>query len=76
MEILRFGIKGCETVITCLDRIVQKCAEQGFKKVEMGIAHRGRLSIFHSILKEPLGAICQELSGTNNTFHVKLIFHN
>lgn len=37
-------------------------AELGVEGVELGMAHRGRLNVLATLMKKPLGAICNEFT--------------
>lgn len=48
----RFSIEGGESLITCLDRIIESGAELGVEQIVMGMAHRGRLNVLHNIYRK------------------------
>ncbi|GMH36461.1 hypothetical protein BSKO_04329 [Bryopsis sp. KO-2023] len=66
----RFGVEGCESVLSGMRTIIQRCGEHGVSKVEIGIAHRGRLNILCNLLEKPLGAVCREMDGQQSQLHV------
>ena len=41
----RFGLEGGESLIPCLDEIIQSTGKYGTKEVVIGMAHRGRLNV-------------------------------
>src|SRR6185436_784559 len=40
----RFSLEGGETLIPCMDEIVQRVGSQGVDEVVIGMSHRGRLN--------------------------------
>ncbi len=55
----RFGLEGGESLIPCLDELVQRAGRDGAKELVIGMAHRGRLNVLVNIFgKNP-----QELFG-------------
>ena len=53
-----------------LEAIARRCAELGVTRVEMGMAHRGRLNVLHNVLRKPMGLICSEMEGAFSEVHV------
>lgn len=45
----RFSLEGGESLIPCLDRMIEVAANNGCEQVVMGMAHRGRLNVLHNI---------------------------
>ncbi|MFP5384173.1 MAG: 2-oxoglutarate dehydrogenase E1 component [Gammaproteobacteria bacterium] len=41
----RFGLEGGESLIPCVDEIIQRGGSYGLKEVVLGMAHRGRLNV-------------------------------
>ncbi|MDY6891852.1 MAG: 2-oxoglutarate dehydrogenase E1 component [Pseudomonadota bacterium] len=41
----RFGLEGGESLIPCLDELVQRAGRDGAKELVIGMAHRGRLNV-------------------------------
>jgi len=66
----RFGIEGCEAVIPGLEALVRHAGEMGVSRIEMGMAHRGRLNVLHNVLGKPMGMICSEMDGAFSDVHV------
>ncbi|KAL3139978.1 hypothetical protein ABBQ38_004265 [Trebouxia sp. C0009 RCD-2024] len=66
----RFGVEGCEAVLVGLDTLVARCAQQGVRRIELGMPHRGRLNVLCNILKKPPGALYGEMEGGQSEFHV------
>ena len=57
----RFGLEGAEALIPGLQSLVETAAERGVEQIVVGMAHRGRLNILHSVFAKPLAAICAEM---------------
>ncbi|CAM6044651.1 unnamed protein product [Sphagnum compactum] len=56
----RFGIEGCESLIPGLFALIERAAETGVEAIELGMSHRGRLNVLHTLLSKPLGSIVTE----------------
>lgn len=63
----RFGLDGAESLIPCINEIIEQSAVLGVKEVVLGMAHRGRLNLLANILQKPLEAIFSEFLGNSNT---------
>ncbi|MCJ7839043.1 MAG: thiamine pyrophosphate-dependent enzyme, partial [Burkholderiales bacterium] len=46
----RFSLEGGESVIPCVDELVQRCGSQGVEEIVIGMAHRGRLNVLVNVL--------------------------
>ena len=66
----RFGLEGCEALIPGLQAGCARLAVHGVQRVEIGMAHRGRLNVLHNLLDKSLGALCSEMEGHQSEFHV------
>ena len=66
----RFGIEGCEALIPGLIAIARKSSELGVTRIELGMAHRGRLNVLHQLVGKDLGQICSEMEGQSSEVHV------
>ena len=55
-------MEGGETLIPCLDSIVQNCPALGVDEIVMGMAHRGRLNVLANILEKSYAFIFEEFS--------------
>src|SRR5216110_65715 len=58
----RFSLQGAEGLMVVLDRLLQKCPEEGVEEICMGMAHRGRLNVLANFLKKSLQVIFTEFS--------------
>src|SRR5437588_6807543 len=58
----RFSLQGAEGLMVVLDRLLQKCPENGVEEICMGMAHRGRLNVLANFLKKSLQVIFTEFS--------------
>lgn len=58
----RFSLEGSETLIPCLDGLVEKCPAFGVREVVMGMAHRGRLNVLANIMRKSYEFIFKEFS--------------
>ena len=63
-------MEGCEAVLVGLETLVARCAQQGVRRIELGMPHRGRLNVLCNILKKPPGALYGEMEGGQSEFHV------
>jgi 2-oxoglutarate dehydrogenase E1 component len=66
----RFGLEGCEVLLPGLLTLVDRCSQHGVMRIEMGMAHRGRLNLLVNLLNKPLGALCTEMEGRQSDWHV------
>ncbi len=64
----RFSIEGGESLIPCLDRIIEVAAQRGGNGIVMGMAHRGRLNVLHNIFGKRAESIFTEFE--DNYEHV------
>jgi len=46
----RFSLEGGESVIACVDELIQRGGSQGVQEIVIGMAHRGRLNILVNVL--------------------------
>lgn len=58
----RFSLEGAETLIACLDALIQKSPEVGLKEIVIGMAHRGRLNVLGNIMRKSCNFIFREFS--------------
>ncbi|MCH6256193.1 2-oxoglutarate dehydrogenase E1 component [Puniceicoccaceae bacterium K14] len=58
----RFSLEGGETLIPCLDNMLEHCGKLGIKEIVMGMAHRGRLNVLANTLKKSYDFIFKEFT--------------
>ncbi|EGD82902.1 hypothetical protein PTSG_03534 [Salpingoeca rosetta] len=66
----RFGIEGCESFIPGMETVIRRSSELGVSDIFIGMAHRGRLAVLHTIMGKAMGAICCEMKERHSPFHV------
>eukprot|EP01147_Barroeca_monosierra_P005480 gene5480-7180_t len=66
----RFGIEGSEAFIPGLETVIRRSGELGVSDIYVGMAHRGRLAVLHTIMGKAMGAICCEMKERHSPFHV------
>jgi len=72
----RFGLEGCEVVLPAIKDVIEQCSLDGVEKVEIGMAHRGRLNVLCNVLRKPFGALCYGLAGTRSDINVgDVLYH-
>jgi len=59
----RFSLEGGETVIACMDEVVQRAGVQGIEEVVIGMAHRGRLNVLVNTLGKSPKELFAEFEG-------------
>lgn len=63
-------LDGCEALIPGLFQLCHRSAEHGVERVQLGMAHRGRLNVLSNLLGKPMGLICAEMRENISEFHV------
>lgn len=58
----RFSLEGGETLIACLESILERCSKNGVDEIVMGMAHRGRLNVLANFLGKSFDYIFREFS--------------
>lgn len=62
----RFSLEGGESLIPLLDAMLIEAAEDGVDSVDIGMAHRGRLSVLSNIAGKSYGQIFREFEGSQS----------
>ncbi|MFU8848350.1 MAG: 2-oxoglutarate dehydrogenase E1 component [Opitutales bacterium] len=58
----RFSLEGGETLLACLESILQRCKRNKVDEIVMGMAHRGRLNVLANFLGKSFEYILREFS--------------
>ena len=58
----RFSLEGGETLIACLESILERCGKNQVDEIVMGMAHRGRLNVLANFLGKSFEYIFREFS--------------
>ncbi len=61
----RFSLEGGETLISCMDEIVQRAGAHGVEELVIGMAHRGRLNVLVNTLGKSPKELFAEFEGKN-----------
>ncbi|MCG8317279.1 MAG: 2-oxoglutarate dehydrogenase E1 component [Pseudomonadales bacterium] len=66
----RFGLEGGESLIPCIDELIQRSGSYGVKEAVIGMAHRGRLNVLVNTLGKNPAELFDEFEGVHqfNTF--------
>ncbi|WP_409522791.1 2-oxoglutarate dehydrogenase E1 component [Nitrincola sp. MINF-07-Sa-05] len=59
----RFGVEGGESLIPCLDELIQRGGRLGAKEIVIGMAHRGRLNVLVNIFGKNPSDLFGEFEG-------------
>jgi len=63
----RFSLEGGETLISCMDEIVQRAGVQGVEELVIGMAHRGRLNVLVNTLGKAPKELFAEFEGKHSS---------
>lgn len=66
----RFGVEGCEAVLAGADALLARCAVHGTRRVELGMAHRGRLAMLATLLNKPPGILFAKMENGQSDYRV------
>ncbi|MGB1109330.1 MAG: thiamine pyrophosphate-dependent enzyme, partial [Gammaproteobacteria bacterium] len=59
----RFSLEGGESLIPCLDELVQRAGANGIREAVIGMAHRGRLNVLVNIMGKSPSILFEEFEG-------------
>lgn len=59
----RFGLEGGESLIPCLDGLIQRAGKSGIQEIGIGMAHRGRLNVLVNIFGKNPRSLFDEFEG-------------
>src|SRR5487761_951314 len=59
----RFGLEGGESVIACIEEILDHSSRTGTQEVAIGMAHRGRLAVLCNVLGKSMVQLFAEFEG-------------
>lgn len=58
----RFSIEGGESLMVGLYGVLESCPKYGIEEINMGMAHRGRLSVINDFLQKPISVMFAQFS--------------
>ena len=59
----RFSLEGGESLIPCLDKLIQRAGEKEVREIAIGMAHRGRLNVLVNVMGKTPAELFQEFEG-------------
>lgn len=59
----RFGLEGGESVIACIEEVLEHSAAAGAREVAIGMAHRGRLAVLCNVVGKSMVQLFAEFEG-------------
>lgn len=59
----RFGCDGAETLVLGLRTLLESSSQLGVERINLGMAHRGRLNVLYHIIGKPFEVILKEFTG-------------
>jgi 2-oxoglutarate dehydrogenase E1 component len=65
----RFGLEGGESLVPCVDELIQRAGSHGAKEVVIGLAHRGRLNLLVNTLGKSPQDLFDEFDGKTTFDH-------
>ena len=57
-----YGLLGCESLLPGLHVLCSKASLSGVEHLEIGMSHRGRLSVLCNLLNKPMGTLFDEFN--------------
>jgi 2-oxoglutarate dehydrogenase E1 component len=63
----RFGLEGAESLIPCLEAILERGTELGVESAILGMPHRGRLNVLANVMKKPMYKMFAEFEDKKGT---------
>ncbi|EPY19506.1 2-oxoglutarate dehydrogenase E1 component [Strigomonas culicis] len=63
----RFGCDGAESLIVGLRALMEASSKLGVEKINLGMAHRGRLNVLYHIIGKPFEVILKEFVGVKGS---------
>lgn len=60
----RFGLDGIESLVSLVESVIERAADNGVDTFVIGMPHRGRLNIMKNVLNFPLDEMIGEFLGT------------
>ena len=63
-------MEGCEAILAGADALLARCAVHGTRRVELGMAHRGRLAMLSTLLNKPPGTLFAKMENAQSDYAV------
>ena len=63
-------MEGCEAILAGADALLARCAVHGTRRVEVGMAHRGRLAMLSTLLNKPPGTLFAKMENAQSDYAV------
>lgn len=68
----RFSVEGLDMMVPILEVIIGRAADEGIRRILLGMAHRGRLNVLAHVLNKPYAHILAEFKDQNtDSFNVR-----
>ncbi len=71
----RFSLAGCEGLILLLDALCEQAAAHGVQALEMGMPHRGRITVLALLMQQPVPDILDALASDSRRPRADLVYH-